>query len=172
MHATMEPSAKRLKVGDSSSYCSICKIFYPTISAIGHYRSQKHRDLACREVGENVQLVESCFKTRIASYRVTSEQKHILVVEFMKEIEGKVSNLIREQLEKFNSIKVNVELFAMFENESKEEEQLKSFNTRNEIVTPCTELDHIFEDFTRIIDSDVADFVERGSGKFFIFICL
>lgn len=111
-----------------------------------------------------VTTLQSAFKCRIMSYRATSENHHINVVEFMSEIKPKILPLILSQIGKFSSVKVNLELFGFFILESKGLEDIKSFNTVNQIATVARDLDDLYDDFTGILDEKVSEFQERESG--------
>lgn len=85
----------------------------------------------------------------------------------MNEVKQKVIELISKNVTKFTSIKVNLELFGSYILESQQIRDVKSFNTKNVIVTLGTNINEVLEDFTDIIDGKVSEFQERKSGKFF-----
>lgn len=148
--------------------CNACGENVPSTLFAGHLRSRIHKsNLQVDNVDGNVITLQSAFKTRIATYRVSSPNHHILVKDFMNEIKQKVVELISKNLTKFTSIKVNVELYGSYILEAKAIRDVKSFNTKNVIVTFGSVIDEIFDDFTNIIDGKVSEFQERQSGKFF-----
>lgn len=87
------------------------------------------------------------------------------VSDFMEDVKPKIVPLVRNQLGKLKSVKVNFELFGYFILEAKERGDVKTFNTRNEIVTMGTDLDGIFQSTTGILDAKVGEFQERDSGN-------
>lgn len=113
---------------------------------------------------DGVVTVQTAFQSRIASYRVGSANYHIIVEEFMSEIKNKVLALLQRKVLDFRSVKVNVELFGYFVLESQDLSEMKSFNTRNEIVTEGTDLDELYDNFSGVLDEKVSEFQERESG--------
>lgn len=148
-------------------HCHTCKTVIEKELFMGHLRSQGHRDLACRKIDDQVQLIESGFKHRVATYRVCSKKMHILVSEFFNDIKEKVLELISEQILKFHNLKVNVELFGLFRNEVRKVQNVKAFNTKNIVVGTQSEGDQIYSKFSEQIEADVSDFVQNGSGMYF-----
>ena len=110
-------------------------------------------------------VLQSAFKCRIVSYRVTPSDTHLHVADFMDNVKPKVLPLIRSQLGKFKSLKVNFELFGYFFLETKERDDVKCFNTKNEILTMGSDLEDVFQSITGVLDAKVAEFQERDSGN-------
>ena len=113
-------------------------------------------------------VLQSAFACRIVTYKVTASNVHINVADFMNEIKDKIMPLWERQLAKFHSMKLNLELFGLFVLESRGLEDVKSFNTTNEVVTFGTDLNHLYEHFTTILAGKIQEFCELGSGTFFI----
>lgn len=68
-------------------------------------------------------------------------------------------------LEKHISIKVNVEFFGMYVIFSKNVMDVKSFNTKNSVVTQATALKEVYDQFMATILGKASEFQERDSGK-------
>lgn len=86
----------------------------------------------------------------------------------MSEIKNKVLELIRSGVSKFTAIKVNVELFGSYILETQHMRDVKSFNTKNVVVTVGTDVDQVYNDFTESLDGKVSEFQERESGKYLL----
>lgn len=108
---------------------------------------------------------QTAFQSRIVSYKITSVNYHLNVTEFMNEIKDKIIPLLERQIVKFKSVKVNFELFGYFILEAKELEDIKSFNTANEVATFGTDLNRLYDKFTAILDEKTSEFQERDSGN-------
>lgn len=147
-------------------YCDVCDENVPRIGYAGHLRSNRHTT-RCGTVTleDGVVVRQSTFQSRIVSYRVTVENYHVNVVEYMQELKNKVIALIERQVIKFRSVKFNVELFGYFILEAKELEDIKSFNTVNEIVSLGDDINQVYDNLTGILDGKVSEFQERDSGK-------
>lgn len=116
-------------------------------------------------LADGVVVLQSAFRCRIVSYRVTPSDTHLNVKDFMESAKPKILPLVRSQLGKLKSLKVNFELFGYFILEAKERGDVKSFNTKNEIVVRGTDLEVVFQATTGVLDAKVAEFQERDSGK-------
>lgn len=113
---------------------------------------------------DGVVAVQTAFRSRIASYRVGTTNYHIIVNDFMTEIKNKVLELIQRKVDTFRSVKVNFELFGYFVLETQDLSEVKSFNTRNEIVTGGTDVGELYDNFIGVLDEKVSEFQERESG--------
>lgn len=109
--------------------------------------------------------LHSAFKSRVASYRVSPYNYHISVLEFMTELKDKIIDLIEGQMAKLKSVKFNFELFGYFILEAQELQDVKTFNTANEVATRGTDLSQLYDNLTGILDEKVSEFQERESGK-------
>lgn len=114
---------------------------------------------------EQVQLLQSAFKCRIASYRLTTSSQHVLLRAFMEEIRDSFYGLINKQLEKLRCVKVNCELFGNYILQSKEIVDNKSFRTKNEVITKSTDLKQYYEELIQLLDERMSDFLEKDSGE-------
>lgn len=86
----------------------------------------------------------------------------------MLEIKETALNLITNQLMKLTSLKVNVELFGSYILPSKGLRDVKSFNTKNVIITEGSDISQIYDDFVGILDMKVSDFQEKESGNYIV----
>jgi hypothetical protein len=111
-----------------------------------------------------VAVLHSAFKSRVASYRVSTQNYHISVVEYMTELKTKIINLIEEQVAKLKSVKFNLELFGLFFLEAQDLHDVKNFITANEVATRGTDLSELYDNLTGVLDEKVSEFQERESG--------
>lgn len=130
----------------------------------GHMRSIRHKANTWSPMEGNICVMKTAFKSRIITYKISSNNHHINVENFLNEIKNKVLPLIENEVRKHVSIKLNLELFGMYYLDSKENHEMKSFNTRNEIVSMSSDLDHLYDDFVAKLDEKADIFQERDSG--------
>ncbi|XP_072400352.1 uncharacterized protein [Diabrotica undecimpunctata] len=142
-----------------------CQDCYKKISGrglTGHLRSNSHESVISNDSG--VEKLSSAFKNRIGSYRLSSNKHHTDYLEFFSEIEGNVLKLLHNYLHKFKVLKVNFELYSMYTIPEKDTYDLKSFNTKNQIITISTNLKQAYQDFIREILPKVSEIQEKESG--------
>lgn len=163
-------SMKHRRVQDNNEMikCSTCNIDIHKELMHGHKRSNEHKN-KCSVVykDKNIEIVKSSFKSRINSYRVNNMKSDELSIQnFLDDAISSVFMLINENLEIHSSLKVNVELFCGFMLEKNEEMKydIKSFNTKNEIITLSSELKEIYKQWADTIVTKSEDFNERESG--------
>ncbi|XP_064215672.1 uncharacterized protein LOC135267339 [Tribolium castaneum] len=163
------PAAKKQKICHSTAsnnyMCVTCNQEIAPKLITAHERSRQHRN-NCQStpLEDGVFALSSAFKSRIASYRICDEGDYIDLNEFMNKIHNKLLGLIVSQIEKFSTIKINLELFGMYTIESKNIFDVKSFNTTNRIVTLGTNIRNMLHDFQEVISQKMMDFLERDSG--------
>lgn len=146
-------------------YCVACKISVPQYAYAGHVRSQIHRNAACHPLREGVEMVQSAFKNRIATYRISATSNHVDLGSFMIELRGLVLDQLRSTLERFQPLKVHIELAGLYFLESRELTDVKTFLTKNEVITEGTDLDGYYQELTAILDQKTQEFAERESGN-------
>lgn len=161
---------KREQQNSSDQQCTSCQITIPSRSFIQHHRSNVHKSNCCDPVEvDGVFSIETAFKSRIASYRIPALHQTLDYGMFMNEIKEKVLQLVTSSIYKHGSIKINVELFGYYYLKSSGEFSIKSFNTRNEIITVATNLDQKYDSLKDIVLNKAQEFNENKSGKAFIF---
>ena len=84
--------------------------------------------------------------------------------DFFKDVKNNFIRLISHQLSLHKSVKVNVELFGRFLLQSKETLEIKSFNTKNKVITVTSNLLDIYTLFLNEIKEKISIFAENGSG--------
>lgn len=128
-------------------------------------RSLLHKAKTCTNLDDGVELIESAFKSRIASYRVSSPRYHIRYDEFFAELADKIKRLLEKEVAKARAIKINMELFGRFVHQVKQLREIKSFNTSNKIVTESSDINSIYDDCVNSIKTKASEFQERESGN-------
>ncbi|KAJ8951715.1 hypothetical protein NQ318_012565 [Aromia moschata] len=82
----------------------------------------------------------------------------------MEEVKQKVFDAINGYIQQHHALKINFELFGLYIIPEKELSDIKSFNTRNKIVTISTDLHEMYDLFEEEMVSKAAEFQERDSG--------
>lgn len=155
-------------------YCEPCGEHVPRQQYVGHQRSAQHRNsVPVIQQQDGVAVIESAFKSRIISYRLTTTAVHLSVFDFMSDIKQHFYDVLTSQLTQHTSVKVNVELFGLFALESKGVEEIKSFNTKNEVFTSGTLFNDYYEGLCETLHRKLSEFQERDSGKILmlLFVC-
>ncbi|KAJ8954711.1 hypothetical protein NQ318_011404 [Aromia moschata] len=81
-----------------------------------------------------------------------------------KKLNKKVFDAINGYIQQHHALKINFELFGLYIIPEKELSDIKSFNTRNKIVTISTDLHEMYDLFEEEMVSKAAEFQERDSG--------
>lgn len=161
---------KRLKKQDDDNMikCVSCNIDIAKDLMHGHKRTNEHKNKCSVVYKENnIEVIQIAFKSRINTFRVKNVQSDELSIQnFLTNITESVFMLINEHLQTHTSIKVNVELFGgyMIEKNDKLEYDIKSFNTKNEIITISTNLSKTYDMWKDVIKTKSEEFSERESG--------
>ncbi len=155
-------------------WCEDCDLETPINQWAGHLRSLQHRANTCVEQEEDVSLVRTTFRNRIATYRLSSKQDSTSVKHFLGNFKVKFVKLVGDMVNKFSHIKVGVELFGRFLLQAKEQEEVKSFNVKFRLVSDGADLEELFQQFSVILDKKSTEFQEKESGMYYFncnFIC-
>ncbi|CAG9769728.1 unnamed protein product [Ceutorhynchus assimilis] len=147
-------------------WCQECDLEISRNRWVGHLRSLQHQANTCveQEDEEGVELVKTSFKNRIATYRLASTQDPTSVKDFLRHLEKKFIKLIEKNVQKFGHIKVGVELFGRFLLQAKDVEEVKSFNSKFQLVGIGLDLKKLFKQFSDITDKKCSEFQEKESG--------
>jgi hypothetical protein len=149
----------------NSSYCTFCNISIPKNRMNAHSRTLLHRTNSASNVRDGVKLVQSAFKNRICSYRVSSSATHNDFKLFFRDIKSDVLNVLEEMLNIHHTLKANIEVFASYYLETKETSDIKSFNTRFVVVDQGCDLSETYEEKVAAIITQITEFDEKDSGK-------
>lgn len=158
---------RKLDSGESSKTikCDICELNIQKNVFAAHLRCGAHKAKAFVVMDDGVEQIAQAFGNRIVSYKITAYKDMVDLKEFMDCIKEKVLTLVQQNIGIHHLIKLNVETFAIYYLERKENLEIKSFNTKNRIAGPSTNLYEVYDAFMEEMDSKMADFQERDSGK-------
>lgn len=145
--------------------CKPCGVRIPSGKHAAHLRTLAHRDASRTTIAEGVELVDSAFKCRIATYRITPREHHVQVESFMEEVGANLRAQIILDVQRHGSIKANLELAGLYYLERTEEKEVKTFQTKNQIITRGTNMDEYSHDLRQIFEKKTQEFAERESGK-------
>lgn len=164
-----QPPAKKYKTEEQASTsnsvtCDCCNKRVPPSQLNFHRRTLEHRTNSCTPFSNGVEIIQSAFKGRIASYRVSTENQHTDHITFFSEAKYKIIKLLENVLKAHLAIKVNMELFAQYFLPTQECSDIKSFNTSNKIVDRSTDLSFVVDIFADMMISQTSEFQERDSG--------
>lgn len=167
-----EPPSKKIKKNDEAvpstsktEFCTACNQIIPLNRYTGHLRSLHHKANSCINVCEGIEIINTAFRRRIISYRISSDRHHLDYEEFLNEIKVKVLQLMECEVIKQKSLKVNVEAFGRYIQQTQDLIDVKSFNTSNKVINEGVDLTEIYSDFVDIIKSKALEFEEGESGK-------
>lgn len=168
------PTTSQVPVASTSQRnnrkCDICNLILSSNRAyLGHLRSQKHKSASLKDYIDeepNIKIIQSAFQSRIVSYQITDAAKGVSIENFLDAVESKVIQLIKNQIDVHITSKINMELFAMYYKETSERivRNIKSFNTKNIIITHSSLLDDEYHNFKVAIISQSEEFQDCGSG--------
>ena len=120
------------------------------------------------EQEEGVQLVKTSFRSRLATYRLEGTEDPTNVKRFLGHLKAKIIRLVGSHLEKQTNIKIGMELFGRFLLRTKEQLEIKSFNTKHALVSEDTDLEELFNQFREILDKKATEFEEKESGRYWL----
>lgn len=147
-------------------HCPQCYKKMPKKQLMGHLKSSSHKKVIS-VVEDGVEKLQSAFKNRISSYRFSTKNQCTDIAQFLEEVKPKVISIIEKHIKTFFSLKINMELFGLYVIEEKELSDIKSFNTKNKIVTHSLSLSNMYDEFKEDIMEKASTFQEKDSGKFF-----
>ncbi|XP_060530461.1 uncharacterized protein LOC132704468 [Cylas formicarius] len=130
----------------------------------GHLRTLAHRQ-KCSVVQEpGVEMIQTSFRNRIVTYRLASTVNPTDVKGFLDHLRSKILTLVESNVRRYGNVKVGMELFGNFLLQTKEQEEVKSFNTKYRLVSGNTDLEELYVQFVDILATKASEFQERDSG--------
>lgn len=114
---------------------------------------------------EGVHHLQTAFKGRIASYVLPATNQTVDYLHFFDGMRKKVLTLIEDSIMKHKVLKVNLEVFGNYHLKSSGEFTIKSFNTKNQIVTVATDLGDVFDSMKERLITKAQEFNENKSGQ-------
>lgn len=115
---------------------------------------------------ENVDIIATAFKNRIITYKINPLQnrEYLAPEDFLYDVTKVIIQLIQRLLKTYNSLKINFELFANFVLSKSEWQEIKSFNTKYEIVFHNTDLNEMLMKVCNVLKDKLIDFEHCESG--------
>ncbi|KAJ8953848.1 hypothetical protein NQ318_006699 [Aromia moschata] len=110
-----------------------------------------------------MKLIQTAFKSRIASYRVHSENRYSDYNMFFESIKNKVIHLLSEVIKIHNAVKVIMELFGRYILQTQKIVDNKSFNTANKVIDSAAGLNDVFYVFVDLMTTQMSEFQKRDS---------
>lgn len=153
-------------------YCVSCSTSVDKKSWVGHLRSNEHKtkNNCVHEIGDGVVMIQSAFRNRIATYRISVENNLVTssIDIFMNSIRDKISTLLNKSLQVHTCIKVNLELYGIFMLFKNNSQSMKSFGTKNKILYQSFDFDRYYTEVINCLKKKVEEFEERDSGWAFL----
>ena len=144
--------------------CDSCDILVDQKLYSAHLRSNTHKQNAFVITDDGVEKLAGAFGNRIVNYRISEPRHYIDLNDFKNNIREKVLTLIQSIQHIHNSVKVNLECFALYYLTNRDDAEIKSFNTKNVIILSGADLYEIYEQFLNEIAAKMSEFQERDSG--------
>lgn len=153
---------------EATRHCDVCKIDIRKRAFTAHLKSNKHKTLSSVLYrSNNIEIINTAFKSRIQSFKVVNlNKKELIFSEFFKTIKESLITLIEEHIKVHTTVKVNIELFGLYELVKNDdiETDIKSFNTKSEIVDSSSDLSEILNTWFEVIKVKSEGFNEQNSG--------
>lgn len=154
-------------------YCTACDISVKSSAFSSHLRSNVHKNNSSVIVSDGIEKVCSAFRSRIATYRVSSlgssdGSDACPPADFLRSLRSRVRQLVNARLDSFDSVKVNFELFAEFSLPKDDNREVKSFATGNIAIHKNYDFNKTFRNIIGQIVTSIDEFQERDSGWTFV----
>lgn len=145
--------------------CENCQIEIPKNEYQYHIRTNLHKsNCILKSEFEHVDIIATAFKNRIMTYRLNPSEEYLTPESFLMDSQEHIMKVIINSLIKHNCIKVNFELFAYFVQPKSGEQQLKSFNTKYEVVYQSTDISQLLININNIFERKVTELQSCESG--------
>lgn len=103
--------------------------------------------------------IQTSFKNRLATYKILLDKvEDVDIGAFLRRIKPKVCGLISNIVVEKGNLKLNLELFAKYVKFAHDNEDLKSFNTKFEVISPTTDLENVYDKMVSTIDKKSSEF--------------
>jgi hypothetical protein len=121
-------------------------------------------------LSDDVEIVESAFRKRIVTYRISARNDESLgsIDTFMNSIRNKIKWLLDDSITKHTCVKVNFELFGMFLMFKDNSQVMKSFGTKNKILYLSYDFEALFSEIVNSLKKKYEEFQDRDSGWAFV----
>ena len=155
-------NCKIIKSSKQKEKCMICGKYYKIKHIKNHISSREHKK-ALKDIGnEEIKEYETAYKSRLRSYRINNLYNVKSILEFLEEKRNIVVEKIRQILQEYNGIKVNLKLFCRYEMRNQIQEF--SFKTENVIILRSNDLNTFYDFVIDKLINESDEFIAKGSG--------
>lgn len=145
--------------------CEKCHIEIPKNEYHYHVRTNLHKsNCILKTKYENIDIIATAFRMRIISYKLNPSMEYLTPEEFLMDNQHQVIKLINDCLIKHNCVKLNFELYAYFILPKSGEQQLKSFNTKFNIIYKNTDIHEFYLNTINTFERKLSEFQHCESG--------
>ncbi|XP_045777884.1 uncharacterized protein LOC123875870 [Maniola jurtina] len=160
---TVTPASKLSQV--SLVRCENCHVDIPENRYQYHLRTNLHKSNCLLNTKyNNIEVISTAFKNRIISYKLSPFEEYLTPESFLIDNEKYVIKIINNSLKRFQSVKLNFELFVFFYLSKTGEKQLKSFNTKYSIISKGTDVHELYLKTINTFEKKISEFQHRESG--------
>lgn len=141
---------------------------------IPHQRSNQHKSNSLNPCHyDGVFRMSSAFTNRITSFQIPTTHQTVDYHEFLSDVKPKALQIIEDSLFQHKALKISFELFGNYYLKTTGEFSIKSFNTKHEIVTVASDLNHLYAAIAEILVTKAQEFNENKSGMllYIVIIC-
>lgn len=149
-------------------FCTICNTSVERKHWVGHLRSTNHKNKSISYFCDGVELINSAFRNRIASYRIVNQYENCSLISFINNIHEKIRSLITLSLKQHICVKINFEYFALFLMFKNDSQEMKSFFTKNYTLHQNYEYEPLISQVKNILTKKIEEFQDRDSGWTFL----
>lgn len=142
-------------------YCQTCETSYRDYP--NHLNTLLHRNKTEELVEPGVHKLQSAFKSRISTYKITPNNNYVELDRFLKDTLPRARNLVN-QLEQ-RTVKINLEIMGLYYLQTADQYETKSFTTPNVIIADkVADLEEGFAELSDTLDKRTKQFSEINSG--------
>lgn len=154
-------------------FCSVCQKSILKKAFSGHLRSILHKNNTALYYDVGVETVNSAFRGRIVSYRISADRDRTpngeesaitSPVHFMHSISSRLRKVLDSAIESHISVKVSFELFVKVILPRDDSMEIKSFATENIPIFQNYTFDELLNNISQILCKKIDEFQEKGSG--------
>lgn len=155
--------------GPSRRNCIECGVNIPTVNWNFHLRSNSHKQKVLMEKNKHFQIINQAYENRIETlvYR-NKDESNLIAEKFLKEPVNNLVDLFGAYLDVHQAVKYNIELFALYVQINKEDEdkslmEIKEFQTKMKPIFNKEELVESYNIKIYEVLKKMEEFQERGS---------
>ncbi|KAF5303232.1 hypothetical protein FQA39_LY19040 [Lamprigera yunnana] len=101
-----------------------------------------------KQIEDGVNIIRSAFEDGLMSDRATPlNDNHVKVLEFMAEFKNKICMLITKKVRKHLSVKINMELFGLYDLKQQEVVEINYYQTKYEIVSVGVNCEELYDKY-------------------------